>query len=140
MLLAMDIGDWLTLLFVAGVVVVSLIMRSRTQQAQGRPAPRRAARDSVPPTRQRQRLPAPAAASPAAAAEDEDSDEAVAVAQELAPDYIEVANATRLADLDRGAAVEPAMPALNLRNVAEVRRAVIMQEILGKPRALRRRS
>ncbi len=30
MLLAMDIGDWLTLLFVAGVVVVSLIMRSRT--------------------------------------------------------------------------------------------------------------
>ncbi len=138
MLLAMDIGDWLTLLFVAGVVVVSLIMRSRTQQAQGRPAPRRAARDSVPPTRQR--LPAPAAAPPAAAAEDEDSDEAVAVAQELAPDYIEVANATRLADLDRGAAVEPAMPALNLRNVAEVRRAVIMQEILGKPRALRRRS
>lgn len=135
MLLAMDIGDWISLLFVAGVIVVSLVMRSKQQQAQSRPTLRRTTRNPAPPTRQW--CPAPAGTP---LTQDVDSNEAVAVAKELAPEYMEVANAPRLSEMEGAAVAEAPAEVLNLRDLTELRRALIMQEILGKPRALRRRS
>lgn len=69
--------------------------------------------------------------------EDVDSDEAEDVAQELAPEFVEVAHSKSLVKPE--ATAQPAGSWLNFRDANDVRRAFILNEVLGKPKAMRKR-
>lgn len=134
MLAALDLGPLGTLAIVFAIVVTFLIIKAaRTQNQQ--PGLRRSARPPAMPRVAQRSVPLHTR-HPALPAEDVDSDEAEDVARQLAPQFVEMAHAQTLVTPEDEPA--PKVDTLDLRNPLEARRAFILKEVFGKPRALRR--
>ena len=134
MLAEFDIGPLFTLAIVFGVVITILVVTAAKAQDKKRgmlrPYAKAPQRYAPPPMPRRQ-------PEPAAPAEDIDSDEAESVAENLAQDYLEVAHSTTLVKPEQAAAT--AKPVFSLRDADDIRRAFILNEVLGKPKATRKR-
>lgn len=149
MLAALDLGPFGTLAIIFAIVLAYLVIKAaRAQDAKRgnlRPSARPPAMPRVQMSNDARRQPhfanvatvAPAPRAQQAATEDEDSDEAEDVAKTLAPEFVEVAHAKTLVKAEEEA--RPERTWLNLRDRDEVRRAFVLQEVLGKPKAARRR-
>jgi hypothetical protein len=141
MLAELDIGPFITLAIVFGVVITILVVTAAKAQDKKRAMLRPSAR--VPQRYQPQHAPqpqisrAPRPMLAAAPMEDVDSDEAESVAGTLAQDYLEVAHSRTLVKPEERAA--PEKPAFSLRDAEDIRRAFILNEVLGKPKAARKR-
>lgn len=141
MLAELDIGPFITLAIVFGVVITILVVTSAKAQDKKRGNLRpyaRAPQRYEPPPMPRQQMPRtlhPVVAAPPM--EDVDSDEAESVAEHLAQDYLEVAHSKTLVKPEEIAAA--AKPVFSLRDADDIRRAFILNEVLGKPKATRKR-
>ncbi len=140
MLAEFDIGPLFTLAIVFGVVITILVVTSAKAQDKKRGNLRPYARSPQryqPPPMPRQQMPrTPHAIVSAPPMEDVDSDEAEEVAENLAQGYLEVAHSKTLVKPEEMAAA--AKPVFSLRDADDIRRAFILNEVLGKPKATRK--
>ncbi len=141
MLAELDIGPFITLAIVFGVVITVLVVTQAKAQDKKRGMLRPSARipqryqPQPAPQSQISRAPRPIVAAPPM--EDVDSDEAESVAENLAQGYLEVAHSKTLVKPEEKAAA--AKPVFSLRDADDIRRAFILNEVLGKPKAMRKR-
>ncbi len=141
MLAEFDIGPLFTLAIVFGVVITIIVVTSAKAQDKKRgilrPSARVPQRYQPQPAPQPQISRAPRQIVAAPPMEDIDSDEAESVAENLAQDYLEVAHAKTLVKPEELAIA--AKPVFSLRDADDIRRAFILNEVLGKPKATRKR-
>lgn len=133
MLVAIDFGPLGVLAIIFAGVVISLVIKAAREQDKKRGN----LRPSTRPVQMARHQPRVLHQPQAGPAEDVDSDEAEEVAEQLAPEFVEVSRASTLVKPEETAA--QAKSWLNFRDANEVRRAFILKEVLGKPKALSRR-
>lgn len=141
MLAEFDIGPFITLAIVFGVVITILVVTAAKAQDKKRgylrPNARAPQRYEPPPMPRMQVARAPRPVVTAPPMEDVDSDEAEEVAENLAQSFLEVAHSKTLVKPEEIAAA--AKPVFSLRDADDIRRAFILNEVLGKPKATRKR-
>ncbi|MCC6149513.1 MAG: hypothetical protein IT461_04620 [Planctomycetes bacterium] len=141
MLAAFDFGPWGTLAIIfVGVVVFLVVQAAKAQEkkrANLRPHARVPQRYQPPPMPRLHSGKAPRPVVAAPPMEDVDSDEATEVAENLAQGYLEVAQSKTLVKPEEKAVA--AKPVFSLRDADDIRRAFILNEVLGKPKAMRKR-
>ncbi len=141
MLAELDMGPFITLAIVFGVVITIIVVTAAKAQDKKRgnlrPYARAPQRYEPPPMPRMQTARAPQPIVSAPPMEDVDSDEEESVAENLAQGYLEVAHAKSLVKPEEMAAA--AKPVFSLRDADDIRRAFILNEVLGKPKATRKR-